>query len=539
MSSSLKTYEDTIKSLTAESAGMEIRKGMTDIAKQCVSIGFYLKAVRDRKLYQDMGYENLWDYAADQFGLSMSSTSRYIAINDRFSVDGNTPQLLPEYSGFSKSQLQEMLNMSPEQTAQVTEDMTVKEIRKLKKPEQKKDDKDNLPKEIPEEKFVATSQEYVDESATCPPGISQCIRQEWGISPEEQRKGHKECVKCWNDWKKRKSAREPEKKDEKPLSVYGLPLREYPEGSLIATPGCGTHDCFSCHQSGCGIRKQFCYCVEAPMGNPFPCEMLDKVPELQEKLESCQFLDHSLAYHRAGDGEAVPCCKDCENLCVSLCSRAGKALEEMGLTILKEPDRKEADEQSVPDAAEGPEESGLSDMELLRSMLRKENDWLSKFLKVDKVEKLPEDMIRKKKLMVGALASMLSDLEVDAEPEAAGPEQPVLPPMKNNEQRKEWLRSYKAWGLWYEDANIGAKYYKYDFENGARLIAETYVVPASKYTPEHETYYLHLVGGPEPERKNSIPKWERHEIYNRYADSETGLVEFLKAVQKKGADKDA
>ena len=172
MSSSLKTYEDIIKSLTAESAGMEIRKGMTDIAKQCVSIGFYLKAVRDRKLYQDMGYENLWDYAADQFGLSMSSTSRYIAINDRFSVDGNTPQLLPEYSGFSKSQLQEMLNMSPEQTAQVTEDMTVKEIRKLKKPEQKKDDKDNLPKEIPEEKFVATSQEYVDESATCPPGGS-------------------------------------------------------------------------------------------------------------------------------------------------------------------------------------------------------------------------------------------------------------------------------------------------------------------------------------------------------------------------------
>ena len=48
--------------------------------------------------------------------------------------------------------------------------------------------------------------------------------------------------------------------------------------------------------------------------------------------------------------------------------------------------------------------------------------------------------------------------------------QPGLPLMKNNDQRKEWLRNYRAWGLWYEDEHIGAKYYKYDFENGAWLI---------------------------------------------------------------------
>ena len=55
-----------------------------------------------------------------------------------------------------------------------------------------------------------------------------------------------------------------------------------------------------------------------------------------------------------------------------------------------------------------------------------------------------------------------------------GGKQPGLPVLKNNEQRRAWLRKYKEWGLWYEDENIGCKYYKYDFDNGARLIAETY-----------------------------------------------------------------
>lgn len=112
----------------------------------------------------------------------------------------------------------------------------------------------------------------------------------------------------------------------------------------------------------------------------------------------------------------------------------------------------------------------------------------------------------------------------------------ALPTMKNNDQRKEWLRNYKAWGLWYEDKNIGVKYYKYDFENGARLIVEEYAPdPVDRnrwWVSRSETYYMHLVGGPEPERKNNIPKWTYHTRYNKYPNSESELVEFLKELQK-------
>lgn len=112
--------------------------------------------------------------------------------------------------------------------------------------------------------------------------------------------------------------------------------------------------------------------------------------------------------------------------------------------------------------------------------------------------------------------------------------QPPLPVMKNNDQRKEWLRNYKEWGLWYTDKHIGARYYKYDFENGTRLIVEEYdpePVHNSPWAP-NEPYYMHLVGGPEPERNNGIPKWTYHSKYNKYPNSETELVEFLKGVQK-------
>lgn len=112
--------------------------------------------------------------------------------------------------------------------------------------------------------------------------------------------------------------------------------------------------------------------------------------------------------------------------------------------------------------------------------------------------------------------------------------QPPLPVMKNADQRKEWLRNYKEWGLWYTDEHIGARYYKYDFENGTRLIVEEYDPEPVRNSPwaPYEPHYMHLVGGPEPERNNGIPKWTYHSKYNKYPNSETELVEFLKGVQK-------
>lgn len=137
--------------------------------------------------------------------------------------------------------------------------------------------------------------------------------------------------------------------------------------------------------------------------------------------------------------------------------------------------------------------------------------------------------VRKQKLIVGALAGMIAEIDNEI-PE---PAQSLLPKMRNNDQRKEWLRNYRSWGIWYKDEHIGATYYRYNFDNGATLIVEEYE-KTSRYTGKYISSYYHLIGGPEPEGKNGIPKWTCSENYNRYPNSETELVEFLKEIQKHG-----
>lgn len=146
-------------------------------------------------------------------------------------------------------------------------------------------------------------------------------------------------------------------------------------------------------------------------------------------------------------------------------------------------------------------------------------------------EKLPAKTILKHQLIAGGLR-IIKNLVKDCQEE---PEQSPLPVMRNNDQRKEWLKNYKAWGLWYTDNHTGVKYYKYDFENGARLIVEEYEkesLPENSWYVPKEPYYMHLIGGPEPDRKGGIPKWTYHSKYNKYPNSETELVEFLKEIQK-------
>lgn len=163
-----------------------------------------------------------------------------------------------------------------------------------------------------------------------------------------------------------------------------------------------------------------------------------------------------------------------------------------------------------------------TDIELLKEELEKAQRYLT-MLSEEFTEK--DIRMRKQKLIVGALAGMLAELDNEF-PE---PVQPSLPKLKNNDQRKEWIRNYKKWGIWYKDEHIGTTYYRYQFENGATLIVEEY---ENEYTGTYISSYFHLVGGTEPPRKSGIPKWTKHEKYSRYPNSETELVEFLKEIQK-------
>ena len=143
----------------------------------------------------------------------------------------------------------------------------------------------------------------------------------------------------------------------------------------------------------------------------------------------------------------------------------------------------------------------------------------------------PNDIrIRKQKILIAALAGYICEVDaIENPPEEQ--EQPELPKLKNNDQRKEWLNNYKDWGLWYRDENIDVNYYKYDFEDGSRLVVAEYPQREQgwKCVPRDEHYYHLLEKG---RRKAGTTDEIYDHQYIQYADSETYLVEFLKNLQK-------
>lgn len=118
--------------LNLQEIKQEIREEMAKTAQSFVVIGYRLRQILDSGAYIQDGYSDFNDFALKEFGLSQSGTSRFISINKKYSVDGYGPMLREEYSGFSCSQLTEMLSLSESDRALVSEDMTVTQIREVK-----------------------------------------------------------------------------------------------------------------------------------------------------------------------------------------------------------------------------------------------------------------------------------------------------------------------------------------------------------------------------------------------------------------------
>jgi len=119
--------------------------------------------------------------------------------------------------------------------------------------------------------------------------------------------------------------------------------------------------------------------------------------------------------------------------------------------------------------------------------------------------------------------------EVDPQSEPEMQSQPALMVLKNNEQRKEWLNKYRDWGLWYRDEHIDVNYYKYDFEDGSRLVVTEYPERFCYWNGKRQDErYYHLL-----EKNKKGYKTVYDEVYRHKEDPETYLVEFLKNLQNK------
>lgn len=130
------TASSWYKNVSYDDAKIFIRTNIESAARSFIAIGYYLKLIRDGELYREEGHENIWDFAMAEYGIGKSTASRYMSMNDRFSLDGNSPIVDQKYKDFEKSKLQEMLSLTDEQLEQVTPQMKVQEIRSMRQPKE-------------------------------------------------------------------------------------------------------------------------------------------------------------------------------------------------------------------------------------------------------------------------------------------------------------------------------------------------------------------------------------------------------------------
>lgn len=374
--------------MTYSEAKAILQENMTNMKMSFIAAGYYLKYIRDRELFREDGYESIWEFSEDNYGIKKSTASRWMAMNDKFSQGGNSPSLAEEYKGFEKSQLQEMLYLDDKQIEAVTPDMTVRDIREVRKPEPvsaygtkraEDDSADN------EENAVATSQQ-----------------------DEEQLPGQ-------------------------------MTVEDFPE--------------------------------MLPDQNDLKEE--SEVEKVHGEIVESEFVDDETDHNE---------------------SRENEKFEEL---------------------------SDQTDAELLRDLLNQAKDMLSLMM-----EEFSENdiRVRKQKLIVGAYAGMIADIDLYADQNR---EQPELPKLRNNDQRKAFLNNYREWPVWFRVNEASEVYYRYDIPDGSSIVICE--------------YHFYLPWLSKDQDRTGTREYLLKPGYHYLEDCKTNtttLVEHLKNIQKE-AKKDA
>lgn len=356
--------KDWYENLTYEHAKDILRENLDAMKNNFIAAGYYMKYIRDNEMYLADGYGSIWEFAEDNYGIRKSTASRWMAMNDKFSRGGNSPVLAAEYRGFEKSQLQEMLYLDDKQIQAVAQDMTVKEIREIRKPEKsaKEDQKESI-------EVVAASQPDSTEE----------------YSPE---------IRMHN----------PE-----------LP------------PGICMHD------------------------PQYPCSLTEK---------------EMLTPGRGIGNCAGVCCWDCPagKECVLRCRASEKRNREVAEEEVEIIDAEIVEDGEDMEAGKYLELSDKTDLQILYDLLDSAKEMLRAIQEIYADEDI---RTRKHKLMVAAYAGMIADLDVD---DIVKQIQPELPEMKNNTQRKEFLKGYQRWPVWFEVKEASEIYYRFNLPDGSSIV---------------------------------------------------------------------
>lgn len=563
----LKWYENS----SLESIRNIIKTNIQTVSMSFNAIGYYLKNVRDRNLHKEAGYSSILDFAQDEFGIDPSWANRWMNINDRFSVDGNSPILQDKYKDYKSSNLAEMLTLTDQQLEQVTLTTTRAEIREMKKPEVKK----VAPAQV-EEPIKATqlNKALAKEVAIFCLGYLwdelRLIVREKGLIDfskilEDRMAGQNfisgetkmEFLKAYIRVPKKS---ETKKADYDYLLYSDISLQMHSEWNTVAILKLPEQTQVEASFGECAYDANYICDVSNPselvQGSGKTCFSED-VEESTEccwscpKHRNCEYECNSSLYRPVneepknvtGTAEIVTEPNTNSNEECTNCSLKGNA--EFGILechpergehkcFTEELDEAEIIEADIIQGDADPEKYSIAD---IQQEIRDHTNNLDILRKDNTIAPIRYKI----KMRLDAANALLDRLRVqvaEVEPEVVQPELPIL---KNNDQRKEFIDAYETWPVWINQTETGEKYYRYNLTDKVGIVVKV----SRKHSWEHyketkdyiygaEQYYLLGVKSEWSQKGSKFVEDDSRTFYECNTNK-SALTEYLKEFQKKGA----
>lgn len=464
------TASSWYKQVSYDDAKLFIRTNLESAARSFIAIGYYLKLIRDGELYREEGHENIWDFAQAEYGISKSTASRYMSMNDRFALDGNSPIVDQKYKDFGKSKLQEMLYLTDEQLEQVTPEMKVQEIRSMRQPKEipyfEIEGQLDLEKDFPE--VIPKNVESVS-VMTEMPAMTQPVTIQTTMTLDEMMGGEI-----------------PEEQQEESEAEEVVAMSQQAEAQTVTLSPAANE------QQNAAEKQQFGKCLHNPM-------------------QLCNLADDDKT--TPGTGE------DCMHSCCWDCTKHGDCRIEC---YASERRKYQAEDEER-------EETLLEPIEFDRDTLEKMIRYAKGTLVVMKEEWIKNQpyTYAKYTMMLQAYEMLLQAHDAtDRQPETEVVEQPELPLLKNNDQRAAFIDAYETWPLWIDTQETGERYYRYDLPDGTSFVVRTYHYMKPEYKEGVGLEYTESYGD------NEYYIMEEEKFFRDCQSNRSAMIEKLKELQK-------
>ncbi len=517
---------ESVKSVEYGNLNREIKRAMKRSANDMVQTGCLLRRMLEEKLWE-AEYDCFDEYLEKELHMDYSMASRFIGINKKYSIDGAGMEIAAKWEGFSQSVLIEMLSMPPELEEKVTPDMTVKQVREIKRREKQKNVKMRPDvRGIMDYAYCAGCGTQLDEDGRPPrcPECGQLQDWEWYMNTCCPREGEGSPMDI-------------------PDTVVEGEYREIEEGEGIATsqpeetpqvPELVKPDKRQCKYLD-AFAKYFISSKKDWMLEDFQNRVED-VSKSPEEMKRHLGANNRNWFFSVDDGAAhIDLFDDFVQLWDENSDHMGDfewfylaaAIQRMWNDAALEELAGTSEAGGHEEEAEKRDPAQDDELARIRGILEREKKLLDDYLEAGG---LPEMTVFRQKTIVGALAGMVCDLEnVRREEE---PEQPEPPAMTNDKSRAAFVDSYKEWPVWIDTRETGERYYRYQFPNGTSFVVKVYFHRCFDYKSTSEKYEdrFHEDWGSEEYYILIEGKHFRDCRYNKSA-----MVDFLRDLQKKGA----